>query len=102
MALPLTVKYTPIEYYKRDGQSKIRPVRDFCNFIVLILRTVMYYNPLKVFVPASLLLLIVGTARGIYNVLVYENLTTADLLLIETGVLIGVLGLLADLIAKRS
>ena len=43
------VKYTPIAYHKRSGRSKIRPIRDTLNFLQLIIRTVVYFEPLKVF-----------------------------------------------------
>lgn len=95
------VQYVPIDYYERRGKSKIRPIRDTLNFATLILRTVMYYNPLKVFVPLSLFFSLVGLVRGGYNVITVHNLTTADLLLLMMGVLIGMLGLLADLVDKR-
>ena len=52
--------YEPIEYFKRKGKSKIRPIRDTINFIQLIIRTVAYFNPLKVFVPVSIFLFFVS------------------------------------------
>ena len=49
------VKYIPINYAMRvSGKSKIKPFRDILNFIQLIVRTVMYFNPLKIFIPISL------------------------------------------------
>ena len=50
------VDYCPINYASRRGKSKIRPIADTLNFIQLIVRTVTYFRPLKVFVPLSLLL----------------------------------------------
>ncbi len=95
------VRYHPIRYFRREGTSKIRPVRDTYNFILLIIFTIMYFRPLKVFLPVSFVLLAAGLVRAVYNTVYYQNLTTADLLLIETGVILGALGLLADLIDKR-
>jgi glycosyltransferase involved in cell wall biosynthesis len=48
------VDFVPIEYGKREGKSKIRPIRDTANFFNLIVRTVLYFRPLKVFVPIAL------------------------------------------------
>jgi glycosyltransferase involved in cell wall biosynthesis len=45
------VEYIPINYNARTGQSKIRPVYDTLNFLQLIIRTSMYFEPLRVFVP---------------------------------------------------
>jgi glycosyltransferase involved in cell wall biosynthesis len=40
------VKYLPIDYYARTGESKIKPFKDTLNFLQLIIRTIMYFNPL--------------------------------------------------------
>lgn len=95
------VKFRPIDYYQRVGKSKIRPIRDTLGFIGLIIRTIMYYHPLKVFGPVASVLLLAGVVRGGFNVVLYHNLTTVDMLLIVTGIIVGAIGLLADLIDKR-
>jgi glycosyltransferase involved in cell wall biosynthesis len=43
------VKFVPIDYEKRKGRSKIRPIRDTLGFFGLIIRTVLYFNPLRAF-----------------------------------------------------
>jgi len=96
------VKFVPVDYRHRLGRSKIHPVKDTLNFFSLIVRTVMYYNPLKVFMPASLFFILIGLAKTSYDAIVLRDLATSDLLLLITGALIGMLGLLADLIEKRS
>lgn len=95
------VDFVPVDYYRRRGRSKIRPLRDTLNFLGLIVRTVMYFQPLKVFMPIGLLFVLGGLARGGYGALAFHNITTADVLLLVTGALIAMLGLLADLINKR-
>jgi len=94
------VKFVPIDYYPRVGRSKIRPIRDTFNFLSLTVRTVMYYNPLKVFMPLSLIFLLAALIRGTYGIVTLRNISDSDLLLFVTGMLIGMLGLLADLIDK--
>ena len=99
----LGVKYVPIEYHSRTGRSHIRPIRDTLGFLSLILRTVMYFNPLRIFVPLSLLFMAAGTAVFFLTwAYMARPLDTTSLLLLVTGVQLGALGLLADLIAKRS
>jgi hypothetical protein len=96
------VKFLPVNYYKRTGKSKIRPVRETLNFLLLIVRVITYFNPLKIFVPSSILLLLVGLAYGLYQVISpFHDLGEAPVLLILMGVQLLFLGLLADLIAKR-
>ena len=45
------VEYISIDYAHRSGSSKIKPIQDTLRFISLIIRTVLYFNPLKVFYP---------------------------------------------------
>jgi glycosyltransferase involved in cell wall biosynthesis len=51
-----SVKYVPIEAPGGVGTSKIKPFRDGFNFIMLIIRTIVLFDPLKVFLPISIVL----------------------------------------------
>jgi glycosyltransferase involved in cell wall biosynthesis len=96
------VKFTPIDYHHRTGSSKIRPIRDTLGFAALIVRTVIYFNPLRFFFPLSLLLILAGGGVLLASALWMERiLDTTTALLVLTGVQIAVLGLLADVIAKQ-
>ena len=94
------IKYIPINYNERKGKSKIRPIHDTLNFIQLIIRTVMYFNPLKIFVPLSFFFVIPGIGFLIRDILAL-NLAQSSILLIVTGALILSIGMLADLIHKK-
>jgi len=49
------VKFIPIDYYKRKGsRSSFHPITDTYNYLSLVVRTIMYFNPLKVFLPVAL------------------------------------------------
>lgn len=96
------VKYEPINYERRVGKSKIRPLRDTLNFFSLLVRTAMYFNPLKVFLPVGLVLLLVGAGLAIYQIAIPpRNVTDVALLMFFTGLHFLALGLLADLILRR-
>ncbi len=94
------VTYLPIDYARRTGRSKIRPIRDMVNFLLLIHRVVLYFNPLKIFMPVSLLILAGFAASALYDILVLSNLTEKTLILLFAGVQILAVGLLADMISK--
>ncbi len=95
------VKYIPINYHEREGKSKIRPIRDTYNFILLIIRTITYFNPLKIFLSLSLFLFLIGFISAIWTMIVFHNVTDTQMLLILTSIELGMIGLLADLIVKR-
>jgi len=92
------VIYQPIEYRRRIGKSKIRPV-DFINFMMLVLRTVVLFNPLKVFVPLGLGLLVLGMAKFVYDLFLW-NLSESAVMAMLAALVIWSLGLLADMIAR--
>ncbi len=97
------VEFISIAYRPRRGKSKIRPFRDTMNFIQLIVRTVMYFNPLKVFIPLSLFFFFAASIVLILTALFANKImdTTVGLLL-ATGVQTLLIGMVADLIDKRT
>lgn len=97
-----SVHYVPIDYYKRKGKSKFHPLRDTYNYITLVVRTVTYFNPIKVFLPLSLILLTVGGLKLIRDIIVYNfHVPPGTLLIMLTGVQLAAMGLLADLIVRK-
>lgn len=94
------VKFIPVNYYAREGSSKIRPIRDTYNFFILVIRTIMYFDPLRVFFPAALVLAVIGTIFTIWELVAFRNITTAATIVLFAAVQTAILGLLADLIVK--
>ncbi len=98
-----SVKYIPIDYHKRVGKSKINPIRDTLNFTFLIIRTTAYYAPLRVFLPLSGLLLLVGFVVGIYSTLVIGRIMdVTTVVLVLAALQIASIGLLADMVNRRT
>ena len=96
-----TVDYLPISYAQRAGQSKFHPLKDAYRYILQVLRMVMYFNPLKVLMPLAIWLVAIGFVKGIFDVARYHfHLTTNTLLIFVTGLIIGAVALLADLIVR--
>jgi hypothetical protein len=95
------VAYLPIEYGKRSGTSKFRFVTDAYRYILQVLRMVMYFNPLKALMPVALWLIAIGVGKGIFDVAVHPiRVATNTILVFLTGLIIGSLALLADLIVR--
>jgi hypothetical protein len=104
------VRYLPIDYYPRVGRSTFHPLRDTYNYLTLIVRAVMYFNPLKVFLPLCLALLALGLAKYLFYDILYRfglawplpAMPALTLALLFTGLQVGVVGLLADLVVRRT
>ncbi len=95
------VKYIPIDYHKRMGKSKVHPIRDAVNYFVLVVRMILFYNPLKFFIPLSVLFLLAAMASFFYDIWFLDNLTEKSVIFFVGFVQVFILGLLADLINKR-
>ncbi|MCZ7569580.1 MAG: glycosyltransferase family 2 protein [Ardenticatenaceae bacterium] len=95
------VDYLPIAYFPRVGHSSFHPIRDTYNYLSLVVRTVTYFNPLKVFLPVSLLLFLIGLSKGTYDLIFNLRFRESDVVLVVVAVLIGMMGILADLIVMQ-
>ena len=95
------IKYVSIDYAKRAGSSKFHFVKDAYRYILQVLRMVMYFEPLKVLMPPALWLLLVGFIKGVVDMVRHPFYFPAStVLLIVTGLMIGTLALLSDLVVR--
>ena len=92
------VKYSKIDYHVRTGKSKIRPGHAF-DFLMLIIRTIVYFNPLKIFLPLGAVFFVTGVAKFIYDIYL-ENLSESAILGVLGAFAIWSVGLLSDQMAK--
>ena len=95
-----TFEFVPIDYRPRLGESKIRPRHAF-DFLILILRTVVLFNPLKVFLPLGAALALAGLAKFAYDV-VQDNLSESAVLALLGALIVWCVGLLADQNARSA
>ncbi|MCP6719471.1 MAG: glycosyltransferase family 2 protein [Patescibacteria group bacterium] len=94
------LKYVSIkEGRRKSGKSTIHPLKDFVRFIVLILRLTIVFSPLRVFLPISLGLFLVGLLYTIFNVIKFFDVPDSGIFLILSSIIIFFFGLLADQIA---
>lgn len=96
------VEYVPIDYYRRTGASSIRPIRDTINFFLLIVRLVVTFRPLNVFLPAAALLLVLGVVKAAVDFSRTGAFGVGAAILILTAIQIALMGLLADLVTRRT
>lgn len=108
------VVYMPIDYRRRVGRSKIVPWH-FMDFIVLILRLSMMFNPLKIFLPLALFTGTLGVLKALYDIaalfarsptwdwslLLQPALSTSAVLLIFISLQLLMIGMVADGVIRR-
>jgi len=91
----MAVKFVPIDIRARQGgKSQIR-LRTWFSTIMLILRIIGTFNPLKIFLPPAAIFFGAGIVLLIYNIM-HRNISEMTILLLVTGVLLFFFGLLAD------
>jgi glycosyltransferase involved in cell wall biosynthesis len=96
------VKFTPINYFKRSGKSKIRPIADTLNFIKLILRIGLYFAPYKIFMPISFSFFLLSIIWGLFSkYYIGELADVSSLIIAMTGFQIAILAFIAELINHR-
>ncbi len=97
------VKYVPIDYFPRAGTSKFHWWRDTKRYLLQVVRMSLSYNPLKVFLPIGLTLLLVGTGKLVYDWIDKDFRLAANTLLILLASLQAIaVGLLADLVVRST
>ena len=96
-----SVHYIPINYYQRKGKSTINPVKDFIAFVSLIFRLTIFFKPLNVFIPISLVILIAGILKLIKDFMLTGAFGLGGGMAVLASIQIAFLGMLADLIIKN-
>jgi len=108
------VVYRPIDYHKRVGKSKIVP-RHFMDFLALVLRSAMLFQPLRVFAPLSMFSGGLGVLKVIFDIVsVYPRthrmgwsmlfepvLSTSAILLLLVALQLLLIGMVADGVIRR-
>jgi glycosyltransferase involved in cell wall biosynthesis len=95
--------YESIKFAGRDKKtkSKINPLQDGMRFLMIILKIAVFYAPLKVFVPLSMIIFLLGVSYGLMRIFVLNapyGQTSA--LLMSTAVLTFLVGLVSEQIAQ--
>ena len=80
---------------RRLGQSTVSVLTAF-ETVVQVLNTTVMFNPLRVFLPISLVCILAGLVWGLPIVLLGRGVSVGAMLAIVTGLLFFVLGLLAS------
>lgn len=96
-----SVRFVPINYYKRKGKSTMRP-QQFFAFLQLIARLITCFKPLNFFLPPSLLLVLLGLIKMILDLIHQNYFGVGGVMVVLAGIQIFMMGLLADLIITRT
>ena len=94
-----SVTFIPVKARRREGRSKLRPFREGVRFLLIILKVVTLFSPLKVFFPIALTSFLTGAAYGLWNVWRHDKIPMGAGLLLQLGVVVFLFGLISEQIA---
>jgi len=96
-----SVKYLPINVLRRKtGKSKISIFKDGVRFLMIIIKICTLYSPLRVFIPVSLMMFILGSANYLFSYLTQGRFTNMSALLFIAFILIFMMGLVSEQICQ--
>ncbi len=96
-----SVKYVPITLNSREtGRSDIRIVKDGLKFIMIITKICTLYSPLRIFLPVSFFMFIMGLGYYIFTYVTANRFTNMSALLFTTSIIIFMMGLISEQISQ--
>jgi glycosyltransferase involved in cell wall biosynthesis len=93
------VTFEPVEARTRVGLSKIRLSRDGPKFLLIMLRVMTIFSPLRVFLPIAATSFALGAGYAAWTVYTQQHVTNSSVLLIVLAVVVFLVGLVSEQIA---
>lgn len=93
------VAFEPTEASPRQGDSKIRLASDGTKFLMIILKIVTLFSPLRVFLPIALVSFAIGLGYAIWTIATQSHVTNSSVLLIVLAVMVLLVGLVSEQIS---
>jgi len=93
------VAFEPIEVRARVGRSKIRLSRDGVKFLLIVMRVVTIFSPMRVFLPVAAVAFVAGGGYGLWTVLATHKIANGAVLLLLFSVLVFLVGLVSEQVA---
>jgi glycosyltransferase involved in cell wall biosynthesis len=94
-----SVRFEPVDAARRQGASNIRLGSDGVQFLLILLKVITIFSPLRIFLPISAASFFVGAAYAAWTIATQSHVTNSSVLLILLSVVIFLVGLRTDLVA---
>ena len=97
----MSVKYIPIKTRKRkSGKSNIKMVHDGVRFFMIITKICTLYSPMRVFLPVSFVIFMLGVINYIYTYLTRSRFTNMSVFMFVTAIIIFMMSLISEQICQ--
>jgi glycosyltransferase involved in cell wall biosynthesis len=98
----LRVDFVEIEYRKRIGQSSFRPIRDTYNYFITIIRTIVYFDPLRILMPVVLFFSAIAVFFTLRDLVLFARINNVTSTMWLMSLVTMTLALLSDQFARLS
>ena len=96
-----SVKYLAITTAKRvKGKSRVKLLQDGVRFFMIITRIATLYSPMRVFLPVSFCMFVLGMIRYMYTLITEGRFTNMSALLFVSSVIIFMMSLISEQITQ--
>ncbi len=95
-----SVRFEPVEAAAREGRSKIKVGSDGLRFLLILLKVMTIFSPLRIFLPISLIAFATGAAYAVWTIATQSHVTNSSVLLIVISVVIFLIGLVSEQISS--
>jgi len=95
-----SVRFEPVEAAQRQGTSNIRLGSDGVQFVLILLKVITIFSPLRIFLPISAASFVVGAAYAAWTIVTQSHVTNSSVLLILLSVVIFLVGLVSEQISS--
>jgi glycosyltransferase involved in cell wall biosynthesis len=97
----LSVKYIPISINKRSsGKSHLKVAKDGVRFFMIIVKICTLYSPMRIFLPVSFIMFVLGLCRYAYTYVTQNAFTNMSAFLFIGGLMIFMMGLISEQICQ--
>lgn len=98
----LKVDFVETDYLKREGRSSFRPIRDTYNYAITIIRTIVYFDPLRLLMPAVLFCSAVALFFTCRDLILFWRINNVTSVLWLVALVTLTLAVLSDQFARLS
>lgn len=93
------VAFEPISARQRLGQSKIRFASDGAKFLLILLKVITIFSPLRIFAPLSAVSFLIGAIYGAWNFVYHARIPNGAVLALMFSIIVLLFGLVSEQIS---
>jgi polyisoprenyl-phosphate glycosyltransferase len=96
-----SIKYIPIDYAPRAGESKFHWWKDTKRYLLQVLRLTLMWEPMRIFGPPAALLTIVGVGKLVYDLIDKDfRVATNTIVILGVAFALALIGMVADMLVQ--